>query len=693
MKETILQNFDKMVIRLVKVSIFLELIYKYLHTLPFMLNCICQYNWKGRKKPMYKIAVVGSDRFKEYTQQIKETQLFPQVQLFYISNNGTSDEMIRAAKHIIRKEKIECLVLGPFDHEIISPHVNILCYAIHPSIRDFLLIHNQIIDYSKTAVVLSRKDAIDFGVLESCLKIKYNTFYYDKIEKVTALIEKLIALGYQEVISNRVVVAQAKQYGIKGYYFYGQKTVEEGIGNAIQLIRNFKREQNHINEITTLLENTLCGVIYTSGSDFLIKYINNTALAFLERKTSELLQQPLKNVFPQKLIQQTIERNTPEVQIQFTLCGVDVIGNIIPLSISNNTPGICLMFEKSSNILEYEAMIQREYKRKKFHTRYSFYDIIGKDTELLKTIDKAKRFAASNSTVLISAETGSGKELFAQSIHNHSSRSQYPFVAINCASIPDTLIESELFGHMPNSFTGASSKGKSGLIERANHGTVFLDDVDALSTNFQSKLLRVMQEHEIIRIGGEAPIPVDVRFIVSTNRNLRKMVEEGTFRNDLYFRVNILNLLIPPLRNRASDIPLLYEYYIKKYSPALFEQISPHFLSAFSPAFAYTYPGNVRELVSIVERFCTLFEPEYAKDENYLRALVCECIGTESLSVSSKEQCSFEISGNYLADVHSAEMRILDYYQKLHSCSVAELARILGVSRATLYNKLSKRSN
>ena len=291
------------------------------------------------------------------------------------------------------------------------------------------------------------------------------------------------------------------------------------------------------------------------------------------------------------------------------------------------------------------------------------------------------------------AETGIGKELFAQSIHNHSSRSQYPFVAINCASIPDTLIESELFGHMPNSFTGASSKGKSGLIERANHGTVFLDDVDALSTNFQSKLLRVMQEHEIIRIGGEAPIPVDVRFIVATNRNLRKMVEEGTFRNDLYFRVNILNLLIPPLRNRASDIPLLYEYYIKKYSPALFEQISPHFLSAFSPAFAYTYPGNVRELVSIVERFCTLFEPEYAKDENYLRALVCECIGTESLSVSSKEQCSFEISGNYLADVHSAEMRILDYYQKLHSCSVAELARILGVSRATLYNKLSKRSN
>lgn len=124
-----------------------------------------------------------------------------------------------------------------------------------------------------------------------------------------------------------------------------------------------------------------------------------------------------------------------------------------------------------------------------------------------------------------------------------------------------------------------------------------------------------MQEHEIIRIGGEAPIPVDVRFIVATNRNLRKMVEEGTFRNDLYFRVNILNLLIPPLRNRASDIPLLYEYYIKKYSPALFEQISPHFLSAFSPAFAYTYPGNVRELVSIVERFCTLFEPEYAKDE------------------------------------------------------------------------------
>lgn len=136
------------------------------------------------------------------------------------------------------------------------------------------------------------------------------------------------------------------------------------------------------------MENTLCGVIYTSGSDFLIKYINNTALAFLERKTSELLQQPLKNVFPQKLIQQTIERNTPEVQIQFTLCGVDVIGNIIPLSISNNTPGICLMFEKSSNILEYEAMIQREYKRKSFIHDIPFMILLEKIQNYLRRSTK-----------------------------------------------------------------------------------------------------------------------------------------------------------------------------------------------------------------------------------------------------------------------------------------------------------------
>ena len=194
--------------------------------------------------------------------------------------------------------------------------------------------------------------------------------------------------------------------------------------------------------------------------------------------------------------------------------------------------------------------------------------------------------------------------------------------------MPEETMERELFGFERGAFTGANSS-KKGLLEEADGGTMFLDDISAMDIKTQAKLLRVIEYGELRRVGGNKTRRVDVRFIVATNRNLRKMVEEGTFRNDLYFRVNILNLLIPPFAIEQV-IFLCCTNTILKSTVRLFLNKFHHiFLSAFSPAFAYTYPGNVRELVSIVERFCTLFEPEYAKDENYLRALVCGCIGTE----------------------------------------------------------------
>lgn len=638
---------------------------------------------------MKNIIVVGSSYFERYVEQIETANLFPQAKLFFVSDHGNSMNIdIGYLIDLIKKEGIQAIVLGPFDYERVEPYVDIPCYVVQPNIQDFLLLHNKVENYQKAAVVLSRRYEIDLTALEESLHIRYNKYYYPSHEGVSTLIAELKRQGFMEVIGNSISVDTAQKMGLRAHYYFSRKCIEDGISNALQIIRNLDRENQHTLEIRSLLESTTCGVISTDA-DLTISYANKTALDTLCCQRDRIMQKPLTSILPAKLIARLKNTSESENNVQLTIFGIDVIGNIFSLKIGGDAPGICFMFEKASRILEYETMIRQESKRKSFSTRYSFSDITGHAPALLKAIESARRFAMRNSTVLINAETGSGKELFAQSIHDYSPRRNYPFVAINCASIPDTLIESELFGYTANSFTGASSKGKSGLIEMANHGTVFLDDVDALSANFQSKLLRVMQEHEIIRIGGTAPIPVDVRFIVATNRNLREMVEEGTFRNDLYFRINILHLELPPLRNRPEDIPLLYEHYLKAFDAALFDRIRPHFHETFASAFAYHYPGNVRELINVAERVAALAEPERADDPEYLSSLVSECLDTNGAKPQYKQELSLPICGDYQEDIKRAESMILQYYKDTSNCSMTDLAQKLGISRATLYNRLS----
>ena len=488
------------------------------------------------------------------------------------------------------------------------------------------------------------------------------------------------------MIGNSTSLMHAEKHGMDGYYYFSRKCIEDGINNALQIIRNMERENQYVSEVRSLLESTTCGVIYTD-SNMTITYVNKTAFDILHCYRDSVLQKPLTDILPSKIIERLQRSGGQESNIQLTIFDTDVIGNIFPLKIGSSFPRICFMFEKASSILESEAMIRQESKRKNFSTRYSFEDIIGTSPAIRKAIDTAKRFAMRNSTVLINAETGSGKELFAQSIHGYSQRRHYPFVAINCASIPDTLIESELFGYTANSFTGASSKGKRGLIELANHGTVFLDDIDALSPSFQSKLLRVMQEREIVRIGGSAPVSADVRFIVATNRNLPEMVARGEFRNDLYYRINILCLRIPPLRERPEDIPLLYEHYLNFFDSELAIRIHPYLHQAFFKAFSYGYPGNVRELVSVAERITALAESERLNEGGYLSGLVSECLDIQA----TKEVCPnipLPISGSYREDVRNAEYAILTHYCSANNCTMSELAKKLGISRATLYNRL-----
>ena len=535
---------------------------------------------------------------------------------------------------------------------------------------------------------------MDFSILEESLDVKYQKFYCQDFAHLDVLLEQLKLKGYTTIIGNSLCKTKAQQLNLNSYYYYGQETIIKAVSNAIQVLRNLKQEELYIHEIHSILENNISGVISVSGPMAKISYINKTALKILRLQWEDLYQKPLSNFISPQLAKRVLNNSgVPETEIQFSLCGVDVIGNIVPFELQNQKKSVCLLFENVSRILKYETLIQQEAKRKNFSTHYAFHDIIGDSDAIKETIARAKSFAQSISTVLINAETGAGKEVFAQSIHDYSSRKQYPFVAINCGSIPDTLIESELFGYESGAFTGANTKGKRGLIELANHGTVFLDDIDSISLNFQAKLLRVMQEREIIHVGGSSPIPVDVRFIVATNRDLKKMVMDGTFRNDLYYRLNVLRLHIPPLRERKEDIPALYEYYLQHFSRQIYKQLQPYIQQILQPAFIHAYPGNIRELISVAERFVTLVDSQRLTDKEYVKRLVTDCLDIDDQDMPSGESLEVPVCGDYNADQQNAERVVLQYYLKKHDGSMTALAKQLGVSRATLYNRMRKQQN
>lgn len=276
--------------------------------------------------------------------------------------------------------------------------------------------------------------------------------------------------------------------------------------------------------------------------------------------------------------------------------------------ISGEVPGLGTLITTSaaSKILQEERQLRKSYLKKGMTAKYTFRNIIAVSAEMQKKVEIAKKFSQANSNVLITGETGTGKELFAHSIHSASGRMSQPFVAINCATLPETLLESELFGYEPGSFSGASREGKSGLFELAHHGTIFLDEIGEIPVALQAKLLRVLQEKEIRRIGSAAVIPIDVRVIAATNVNIQEQIAQGRFRSDLLYRLNALEIYIPPLRERPDDVIPLMEGQLRIIAAELGKRVPKLTAEAQDILRRYAWPGNVRELRNICERLVVL---------------------------------------------------------------------------------------
>ncbi|KYO68639.1 sigma 54-interacting transcriptional regulator [Thermovenabulum gondwanense] len=444
----------------------------------------------------------------------------------------------------------------------------------------------------------------------------------------------------------------------------------------IKMMPQEKKEK----EIKAVLDATVEGIIAIDKNG-IITALNPAAEKILKIKGQDAIGKPVAEILaPDIPMLNTLKTGVSYDNVEIVLNSESVKSHYITsgrpiLDQEGNPVGVVASLQDIESVMELVYSFTQP-------AMTTFDDILGESEKIKKIKEIAKIAAKGNSTVLICGESGTGKELFARSIHMASPRRNKPFVAVNCAAIPDTLLESELFGYDEGAFTGAKKGGKQGLFKYADKGTLFLDEIGELSTHLQVKLLRVLQEGKIRLVGGNEEIPVDVRIISATNRDLEKLMKEGKFREDLYYRLNVIPIFIPPLRERKEDIPVLARHLVKKLSQKAgkkFLDITPE---AIKKLMKYDWPGNVRELSNVIERAINLCEEEFIREEH----LILKEDEFSETAVGRMKNAQKSCRGLKEVVEEAEKQAIMDALVK--SKSIREAARLLGVSHATIINKM-----
>lgn len=405
----------------------------------------------------------------------------------------------------------------------------------------------------------------------------------------------------------------------------------QAVDEAIHTVDQIRRQRIISQMYKTIIYSSKDGLLYVDAAGVI--RVRNRVVRQMNGDIS-LMDRPLKQSLPYlyKMFCSVVNSGQEESGRILTIPGARVTVSVscTPVVANKEISGVVFFLSDITMIQNLESQIRRKLSERGFRARYTFQDIIHQSRVIDQTIETAARYAASDSNVIIVGETGTGKELFAQSIHNSSIRKNGPFVAINCAALPENLLESELFGYVEGAFTGTSKGGKMGLFEQAHGGTLFLDEVGEISLSIQSKLLRVLQERQVRRIGDNKMIDVNVRIISATNKSISKLSDQGQFRRDLVYRLDVLRLFLPPLRDRENDVELLFLHLLQAQSrengthPPRLEP------GALSMLHQYPFIGNIRELKNIAERADVLKTGDIITKKNLQDALYPPDLETES---------------------------------------------------------------
>lgn len=439
--------------------------------------------------------------------------------------------------------------------------------------------------------------------------------------------------------------------------------------------RNLKKRNNQLEKILSMVSDS---IVYTENRKII--QVNGSMLKLIGKDESEVIG---RNVYDAIVTQPSLAEFFADEKTANTGGHVLLIGKNDSYKCIVSTEEVSSGFEKSpgGRLIRFTQikMIEMMASKMRFAAKYTFEDLIGESDAFGEAITVAKKASAFDSRVIITGESGTGKEMFAQAIHNNSSRKAGPFVAVDCGAIPHELFESEFFGYEKGAFTGARREGKEGLVEKANNGTLFLDEIGNMSLDMQIKLLRVLQEGVVFRIGGASPVNVDLRVIAATNADLEQEIRNGTFREDLYYRLNVFRIKIPPLRERRSDIPLLVNNIIKtsnNIDPSV--KVDKSAMDVFT---GYDWPGNVRQLHNAVERAIIMADEHVI----YPESISGEISG--SMGVRGRfSGGGFEASKETLEEMTG---RYIKFCLDMNDGNISRTAKQLDVSRTTIYKYIS----
>lgn len=540
-----------------------------------------------------------------------------------------------------------------------------------------------IVDRNARVVYMNKQASVILGIPVSNVINKHvvdaipNTRLHIVVQTGKAEIDHVQDLGNVKIITSRIPIRDDN----------GQ------IIGAVAIFRDITSVQKMVEEVTNLREmEALLKAIIESTNDAIsvadaegkIVMVNKAYTRITGFSAQEVIGKPATiDIAEGESMHMKVAQTKQPIYGARLLVGPtrkEVVVDVTPLFVKGEFKGSVGVIHDVSEIVRLSRELE-EMRRivRRMGAKYTFDDIVAESPKMKRIVEQAMKVAQTPATVLLRGESGTGKELLAHAIHNASDRRDQPFVSVNCAAIPESVLESELFGYAPGAFTGARREGKKGLFEEAHKGTIFLDEIGKMPLAVQPKLLRFLETKEITPVGGTKPIKIDVRIIAATNMNLEKMVEEGSFLADLYFRLNVFPIHIPPLRERKEDIPVLVQHIIKKLNQEYgrtVEGISPEALHKLT---SYDWPGNVRELENIIGRAMIIMEP----DERFIRA---HHLPPLRLTYQAQEVTT---------DVKDLKRALREYEKGLilralerNDWNVQKTAQELGMSVRTLYHRM-----
>ncbi|MDD2056489.1 propionate catabolism operon regulatory protein PrpR [Pseudomonas sp. GD03860] len=598
------------------------------------------------------------------------------------------DHALQVACELERRGEVDVFVCAGATAAYLRKHLTRPVLSMRISGADLLRALEQARSHSSQVAILSYNHInAELQAMAGLFTVQFQQASYTTLEQARAAVDQVARLGCRSVIGSSTVLELAEQAGLHGVLSLSSETVRKALEEALGILHSQRIEIAKRQHLNAVLQHIPAGVAAVDNQG-IVQSLNPALALLLDLPASAALGRSLQELCPGLNLEQALREGVGEENQVIRLGVHQVVSNLLPLLENGQRTGMVLVCQDITAVQRADQRIRSSRRPGAFAAKYRLEQISGNSLANRELLRLAERYALTDSTILITGESGTGKELLAQGIHNASKRPHGPFVAINCAAFPETLLESELFGYEEGAFSGSRKGGKPGLFEAAHRGTLFLDEIGDMPVSLQTRLLRVLQEREVLRLGGTEPISIDVRIIAATHQDLRGAIEAGHFRTDLYYRLNILRLQTLPLRERREDIPLIARGIVQ----GLLVSGQPRGAGALPPALLpylldYPWPGNVRELENIVER-AVLSANDLAQhggiDEQRLARLLPELFEKRERPPAPLPAIAHDLRALGKAAQLTHVRQTLEACQGNHD----EAARRLGISRTTLWRRL-----